>query len=154
MLYIRDPQEIYKKSFRIVEAETDLSRFPDNFQEIIIRLVHSVATPEIVDDISWSGDVVRAAEDAFCRGTCIIVDANMISAGINTEWLPKGCKIVCTLTDPRVKIIAEEISTTRSAAAVELWKPYLDGAVVAIGNAPTALFHLIDMLKKNQSHEP
>ena len=154
MLYLRDPMEIYKQSFEIVARETDLSRFPENMKDMIIRLVHAIAVPEIVDDISWSGDAVGEAENTLRSGGYIIVDSNMVSAGINVESLPGGCKIICTLGDQRVEQIAQEISTTRSAAAVELWKPYLRDSVVAIGNAPTALFHLMDMLKNEECPRP
>jgi precorrin isomerase len=154
MIYLKDPAEIYRASFAAIEREVDLSDFPESLHKIVQRLVHAVAIPEIVEDIAWDGDVAEAASSALTAGAPIIADANMVAAGIMKDRLPKDVEILCSLRDDAVPELAESLATTRSAAAVELWKPHLEGAIVAIGNAPTALFHLIDMLAEGDCPRP
>ncbi len=154
MSYLRDPAEIYRESFAAIAREVDLSDFPESLHKIVLRLVHSIAIPEITDELAWDGDVAGASSAALAEGAPVIVDANMVVAGIMQDRLPKGVEVLCSLRDEAVPELAQSLATTRSAAAVELWRPYLDGAVVAIGNAPTALFHLIDMLADTDCPRP
>ena len=146
MNYLRDPDKIYLASFEAISREVDLSKFPESLHNIILRLVHAVAIPEIIDNIVWNGDVLGHARKNLANFKPILVDANMVSAGIKRDLLPSGLKVKCFLDEDSVPSIAKAMATTRSAAAVELWRPFLEGAIVSIGNAPTALFHLIDML--------
>jgi len=154
MSYLRDPAEIYRESFAAIAREVDLSGFPESLHKIVLRLVHAIAIPEITDELSWGGDVAGAASAALSKGAPIIVDVNMVLAGIMKDRLPDGCDVKCTLRDESVAELAKSMETTRSAAAVELWRPFLDGAIVSIGNAPTALFHLIDMLEDPDCPRP
>ena len=146
MNYLRDPDKIYLASFEAISREVDLAKFPESLHNIILRLVHAVAIPEIIDNIVWNGDVLGNARENLANFKPILVDANMVSAGIKRDLLPNGLKVKCFLDEDSVPSIAKAMATTRSAAAVELWRPFLEGAIVSIGNAPTALFHLIDML--------
>ena len=154
MSYLRDPAEIYRESFAAIAREVDLSDFPENLHKIVLRLVHAIAMPEIIEDIAWEGDVAGASSSTLAKGAPIIVDANMVLAGIMPDRLPKGVEVMCSLRDEAVPELAQSLATTRSAAAVELWRPHLEGAIVAIGNAPTALFHLIDMLADTDCPRP
>jgi precorrin-8X/cobalt-precorrin-8 methylmutase len=154
MNYLRDPDKIYQASFAAISREVDLSQFPENLHKIVLRLVHAVAMPEIVADIAWQGDVAMAARTALANSAPIVVDANMVVAGIMKDRLPKGSEVKCSLRDDSVPELALSLATTRSAAAVELWRPYLKGAIISIGNAPTALFHLIDMLEDPECPRP
>ena len=146
MNYLRNPDEIYLASFEAISKEVNLSKFPKSLHNLVLRLVHAIAIPEIIDDIEWHGDVVSSASINLAEAAPIIVDASMVAAGIMKDRLPEGSKVRCFLQDHDVPTMARSLATTRSAAAVELWRPYLEGAIVSIGNAPTALFHLIDML--------
>ena len=139
--YLRDPQAIYRRSFAIVRAEADLGGLPAELAEVAVRLVHACGMPDIVAELAWSGDVVGQARAALAAGSAVITDAAMVAEGIIGN-----ANVICTLRDPRVADLAADQATTRSAAAVELWTPHLAGAVVAIGNAPTALFRLIERL--------
>ena len=146
MNYLRNPDEIYEASFKAISKEVNLFKFPENLHSVVLRLVHAIAIPEIIDDIVWDGDVVGSARANLAKAAPIIVDANMVAAGIMKDRLPLNSEVKCFLNDDNVPALAKSLATTRSAAAVELWRPYLEGAIVSIGNAPTALFHLIDML--------
>ena len=139
--YLRDPQAIYRRSFAIVRAEADLGGLPAELAEVAVRLVHACGMPDIIAELAWSGDVVGQARAALAAGSAVITDAAMVAEGIIDS-----ANVICTLRDPRVADLAADQATTRSAAAVELWTPHLAGAVVAIGNAPTALFRLIERL--------
>ncbi len=154
MRYLRDPKKIYQTSFEAILKEVDLSRFPESLHQIVIRLVHATATPEIIENIAWDGDVAGNASSNIAKSAPIIVDANMVVSGIMKERLPEGSRIKCFLNDDSVPKLAKSLATTRSAAAVELWRPYLGDAVVSIGNAPTALFHLVDMLDDSSCPRP
>lgn len=144
--YIRDPDEIYARSFAIIRAETDLSNVPAELEDVVVRMVHACGMTDIVPDIRWSEDVAAQIEFALLEGAAIFCDSAMVKAGISAKYLPEGAELVTTINDPAVPALAQRLGTTRSAAAVELWRPRLKGAVVLIGNAPTALFHLLDLL--------
>ncbi len=140
MSYLRDPQEIYRASFAAIRQEVDLTRFPKALHPLVLRLVHASAQPAIAADLAWSGDPVEAAKQALDANKPIFVDAQMVASGIGRETR-------CSLNDPRAFEIAKRDKTTRSAAAVDLWRDDLSGTIVAIGNAPTALFRLIELLE-------
>lgn len=144
--YIRDGAEIYRRSFATIRAEADLSGLPPDVAQVTVRMIHACGQVDLAGDVGYSPGVVTAARTALRTGAPILCDAAMVASGITRPRLPADNEIVCTLHDPRTPGLAAELGTTRSAAALELWRPLLDGAVVAIGNAPTALFHLLDMI--------
>lgn len=144
--YLRDPAAIYKRSFEIIRAETDFSKLPENAEAIATRIVHSCGMTEIVEDLVITETFAPAAITALAEGKSIFVDAEMVRHGIIARQLPKNVEIICTLNDPRAREFGIANSTTRSAAALELWKEKLEGAIVVIGNAPTALFKLLEMI--------
>ncbi|MEP3277764.1 MAG: precorrin-8X methylmutase [Stappiaceae bacterium] len=146
--YERDPASIYRQSFDIVRREAELDRFPTDLQPVIVRLIHACGMVDIVEDIAFAPDVVAKAGSALQTGAAVFTDVEMVAAGIIRSRLPDKSDIVCTLNDPRVAAHAREIGNTRSAAAVDYWDERLEGAVVAIGNAPTALFHLLDRIER------
>ena len=146
MDYVRDPAEIYRQSFATIRAEADLSRLPDDVAELAIRLIHTCGMVDLIDDLAWSDDVVAKGRAALNAGAPILVDAQMVGAGIMKRRLPAANKVLCHITDAAVPGLARAIGTTRSAAAVDRWLPELEGAVVAIGNAPTALFRLLELI--------
>ncbi len=143
--YIRDPEAIYRQSFATIRAEAGLERLPAALQPVAERMIHACGMTDLVADLAWDLEPVAAARAALARGAPILCDVQMVAAGIIRKRLGASA-VICTLDDPAVPDLARRLSTTRSAAAVELWRPHLAGAVVAIGNAPTALFHLIDLL--------
>ncbi len=144
--YLKNPDDIYKLSFESILAETDLSLLPENARDVAVRVIHACGMTEIARDLLFSADFVLAAKTALAANVPILVDVEMVRHGIISRLLPDRERIICTLNNPQTKSVAGELSTTRSAAAVELWRPMLEGSVVVIGNAPTALFHLLDML--------
>jgi precorrin-8X/cobalt-precorrin-8 methylmutase len=144
--YISDGAEIYRNSFAIIRKEADLARFEGLAEKIAVRMIHASGMVEIASDIVMSDDFAAKGHAALLNGAPILCDAKMIAQGITRSRLPANNDIICTLDDPSVRALAEELETTRSAAALELWKPYLAGSIVAIGNAPTALFRLLEML--------
>jgi precorrin-8X/cobalt-precorrin-8 methylmutase len=144
--YLRDGAAIYERSFAIIRAEADLSRFSPEETEVAVRMVHACGLVEAAQFIAFGNGLVAAARAALARGAPILCDAEMVAHGITRARLPAGNAVVCTLRDPRVPALAERLGTTRSAAALDLWGDQLAGAVVAIGNAPTALFRLLEML--------
>ena len=144
--YVRDGAEIYRRSFATIRAEADLAGLPPELVPVAVRMIHACGQVDLVDDLAYSPGVVAAARGALRAGAPILCDAAMVAAGVTAARLPAGNDVVCTLRDPRVPDLARQRGTTRSAAALELWGERLDGAVVAIGNAPTALFHLLDMI--------
>ena len=146
--YLKDPQAIYARSFEQVRAATDLRAVPAALQPMALRLVHACGMPELVDDLRSRGDAATAVRAALDGGAPVLVDCEMLRAGIIRARLPRDNELVCTLNAPGVRERAYELATTRSAAAVELWQPQLAGAVVAIGNAPTALFRLLEGLQQ------
>ncbi|MFG1340600.1 precorrin-8X methylmutase [Xanthobacter autotrophicus] len=146
--YVRDGTAIYERSFAIIRAEADLSRFSPEEEDVVVRMIHACGLVEAARDFVFGPGVVAAARAALQAGAPILCDAQMVAHGITRARLPANNEVVCTLRDPAVPALAEKLGTTRSAAALELWRAQLAGAVVAIGNAPTALFHLLEMLDK------
>ena len=144
--YIRDGNAIYQRSFAIIRAETDLSRFSEGEADIVVRMVHACGSPDAAAHVVFGNGLAAAARTALASGAPILCDSEMVAHGVTRERLPAGNEVVCTLRDPSLLALANKLGTTRSAAALELWRDRLEGAVVAIGNAPTALFHLLDML--------
>lgn len=144
--YEKDPAAIYAASFATVRAEARLDRFPADLHPLFTRLIHSCGMVEIADRLAFSADVGRAGAAALRAGAPILCDCEMVGAGIIRRYLPAGNDVIVTLNDAAVPDLARTLGTTRSAAAVDLWRDHLGGAVVAIGNAPTALFHLLERL--------
>jgi precorrin-8X/cobalt-precorrin-8 methylmutase len=144
--YLRDPDAIYARSFELIRAEADVSNLPGAAYAIAHRIVHACGMPEVAADLRMSGDFVKSAKAALNNGAAILTDAEMVKSGILASRLPAGTRLYCHLNDPAAREIGIRAKTTRSAAAVELWLPYLPGAVVVIGNAPTALFALLEHL--------
>ena len=146
MEYVRDGAEIYRRSFATIRAEADLSGLPGDVARVAVRMIHACGMVDLVGDIGFSAGVVTAARKALLGGAPILCDAEMVASGVTRRRLPAGNEVVCTLRDPAVPRLAAELGTTRSAAALELWGGRLDGAVVAVGNAPTALFRLLELV--------
>ncbi|MEJ1157193.1 precorrin-8X methylmutase [Prosthecomicrobium sp. N25] len=144
--YIRDGQAIYDRSFAIIRAEADLARFAPEEEPVAVRVIHACGMVEVAADIAFSPGAVAAAKAALRDGAPILCDAKMVANGVTRARLPAGNEVLCTLDDPRVPDLARRIGNTRTAAAMELWRDRLGGAVVAIGNAPTALFRLLELL--------
>jgi precorrin-8X/cobalt-precorrin-8 methylmutase len=139
--YLREPATIYAHSFALIEAEADLGRFPAELRPLAARLAHAAGDTSILADLAWSPGAVAAGKAALQGGAPILADSAMVAAGITG-----GRQVICTLGDPHTPELAHRLETTRSAAALELWRPHLAGAMVVIGNAPTALFHLLEMI--------
>lgn len=144
--YLRDGAAIYQRSFAIIRAEADLSRFSAEEADIAVRMIHACGVVETAANILFGGNLVAAARTALVSGSPILCDAEMVAHGITRARLPANNNVVCTLNDSRVAALAKQHGTTRSAAAIELWGDWLSGAVVAIGNAPTALFRLLELI--------
>ncbi|MFG1398158.1 precorrin-8X methylmutase [Roseixanthobacter pseudopolyaromaticivorans] len=144
--YVRDGTAIYERSFAIIRAEADLSRFSEAEADLTVRMIHACGLVEAARDFVFGPRFVEAARGALKAGAPILCDAQMVAHGVTRARLPAHNPVLCTLREPQVPELAERLGTTRSAAALELWRPHLSGAVVAIGNAPTALFHLLEML--------
>lgn len=144
--YLRDGAAIYQRSFAIIRAEADLSRFSAEEADIAVRMIHACGVVETAANILFGGNLVVAARTALVSGSPILCDAEMVAHGITRARLPANNNVVCTLNDSRVAALAKQHGTTRSAAAIELWGDRLSGAVVAIGNAPTALFRLLELI--------
>jgi len=144
--YLRDGAAIYRRSFAIIRAEADLSRFTPEQADIAVRMIHACGQVDIAEHIVFGGDLVAAARAALAAGAPILCDSEMVAHGITRARLPAGNAVICTLNDPRTATIAAQSNTTRSASALDLWLERLGGAVVAIGNAPTALFRLLELL--------
>lgn len=144
--YIRDGAAIYAKSFAIIRAEADLARFSKLEERVAVRIIHACGMVEVARDIAFSANFAQRGIDALASGAPILCDARMIADGVTRSRLPASNDVVCTLHDPRVPELAAKIGNTRTAAAMELWGEKLKGAVVVIGNAPTALFRLLEMI--------
>lgn len=144
--YLRDGAEIYRHSFATIREEADLAILPDDVAGLAVRMIHACGMVDLVDDLRYTLDVVESGRAALEAGAPILCDAQMIASGITRRRLPAGNEVICTLSDPSVPGLAERMGTTRSAAALELWRDKLPGSVVAIGNAPTALFRLLEIL--------
>ncbi|GAA0606512.1 MULTISPECIES: precorrin-8X methylmutase [Thalassospira] len=152
--YLRDPQEIYAKSFATIEAEANLARFSDAERPVAIRIIHACGMVEMADQIAFGGNVVNAATAALSRGKPILCDAEMVRHGIISRLLPSQNPVLCTLNDGNTHDLAARMETTRSAAAVEAWADHIEGAIIAIGNAPTALFHLLEAIHDGRLNKP
>lgn len=144
--YIRDGAEIYRRSFATIRAEAELTRFTKDEEAVAVRIIHACGMVEIAADLVFSNDAATQARRALQQGAPIFCDSKMVAQGVTKARLPSQNEVICTLDDPATAKLAERIGATRSAAALELWRDRLDGAIVAIGNAPTALFHLLEML--------
>jgi precorrin-8X/cobalt-precorrin-8 methylmutase len=145
--YLSDGAEIYRRSFATIRAEADLSGLPVDLARVAVRMIHACGMTDLVEDLGYSPGVVDSARNALLAGAPILCDAQMVASGITRRRLPAANEVVCTLSDSRVPGLASDLGTTRSAAALELWRDRLAGSVVAIGNAPTALFRLLDMIE-------
>lgn len=145
--YIRDGAEIYRQSFAIIRAESDLTRFSAEEEPVAVRIIHACGQVEAARDLAFSTGAAQAAREALQRGAPILCDSQMVASGVTRGRLPADNQVICTLADPRVPELAAEHGNTRSAVALELWKPMIEGSLVAIGNAPTALFHLLDLIE-------
>lgn len=144
--YVRDGAEIYRRSFAIIRAEADLARFSAAEERVVVRLIHACGMTEVARDVVMSADFAARARAALLDGAPILCDSKMVANGITRARLPAGNEVLCTLDDPSVPGLARKIGNTRSAAALELWRDRLQGAVVAVGNAPTALFRLLELI--------
>ncbi|MGV9825629.1 MULTISPECIES: precorrin-8X methylmutase [unclassified Gordonia (in: high G+C Gram-positive bacteria)] len=144
--YLRDGAAIYRQSFAMIRAESDLSAFDDDVAGVVVRMIHACGQTDLPHDVVATAGVVRAARAALRGGAPIFCDATMVAAGVTRRRLPADNEVLCLLHDPGVPDLAERLQTTRTAAAVHLWLPRLAGSVVAIGNAPTALFALLDLI--------
>ena len=146
-IYETDGAAIYLRSFAMIRAEAELAAFDTEDEQVAVRMIHAAGMVELASDICFSPGFSRTARAALQAGAPILCDARMVSEGVTRSRLPAGNPVICTLHDLSVPEMARQMGTTRSAAALELWLPHLSGAVVAIGNAPTALFHLLNMLE-------
>ncbi|KQX49595.1 precorrin-8X methylmutase [Streptomyces sp. Root66D1] len=146
--YEKDGAEIYRRSFATIRAEADLAGLPADVAQVAVRMIHACGMTDLVQDIAYSPGVVADARAALRAGAPILCDAQMVASGVTRKRLPADNEVICALSDPAVPGLAAELGTTRSAAALELWRDRLEGSVVAIGNAPTALFHLLEMVAK------
>jgi precorrin-8X/cobalt-precorrin-8 methylmutase len=144
--YLRDAAEIYRQSFAAIRAEADLSRFPADVERVVVRLIHTCGQVDVAEHVVYTDDIVTRAGAALAAGASVLCDSSMIAAGITAARLPAANEIVSLVADPRAAELAARLRTTRSAAGVELSAERLDGAVLAIGNAPTALFRLLELL--------
>jgi precorrin-8X/cobalt-precorrin-8 methylmutase len=144
--YIRDAAEIYRQSFATIRAEADLSRFPDDVARVVVRLIHTCGQVDVADHVAYSEDVVAKTHAALVAGAPVLCDSSMVAAGITKSRLPAANEVVSLVADERAPALADRLGTTRSAAGVQLWADRLAGAVVAIGNAPTALFRLLELV--------
>jgi precorrin-8X/cobalt-precorrin-8 methylmutase len=144
--YVRDGAEIYRRSFATIRAEADLARFDQALERVVVRMIHACGMVDLAEDVAASPAFARRAQQALEDGAPILCDTQMVASGITRARLPTANEVICTLSDPRVPKLAAEIGNTRTAAAVQLWRERLEGALVVIGNAPTALFHLLDLL--------
>ncbi len=145
--YDTDGAKIYAESFATIRNEANLARFTKDEEVVAVRMIHAAGMVGLEEHVQFSDGMAETARAALANGAPILCDAYMVSEGITRPRLPADNEVICTLRDPKVPELAREMGNTRSAAALELWRPKLDGAVVAIGNAPTALFHLLNMLK-------
>jgi len=153
-VYETDGAAIYRKSFATIRAEADLARFGSDEEPVVVRMIHAAGMVGLERYIRFSPGMARAAREALAAGAPILCDARMVSEGITRTRLPNNNAVICTLDDPAVPAVARSMDNTRSAAALELWRPHLAGALIAIGNAPTALFHLLNMLEHDDCPRP
>src|ERR1700757_3545408 len=147
MNYVKDGAAIYRESFSIIRSEADLSAFQSDLARVVVRMIHACGMTDLPQDVQASPDAAAAGIHALLAGAPLLCDATMVANGITRSRLPRKNEVICTLSDARTPELAAKLHTTRSAAAVELWRDRLSDSVVVIGNAPTALFHLLDMLE-------
>ncbi len=147
MNYVKDGAAIYRESFSIIRREADLSAFQTDLARVVVRMIHACGMTDLSQDVQASPDAASAGVNALLGGAPLFCDATMVANGITRSRLPRNNEVICTLSDARTAELAAKLHTTRSAAAVEFWRDRLAGSVVVIGNAPTALFHLLDMLE-------
>ncbi|MEV4555469.1 precorrin-8X methylmutase [Kitasatospora sp. NPDC049285] len=145
--YEKDGASIYRQSFATIRAEADLAALPADVSQVAVRMIHACGMVDLVEDLVYSPNVVADARKALHAGAPILCDVNMVASGVTRKRLPADNEVICTLTDPAVPELARAMGNTRSAAAMELWIPRLEGAVVAVGNAPTSLFRLLEMIE-------
>jgi precorrin-8X/cobalt-precorrin-8 methylmutase len=153
MNYIKDGTAIYRESFSIIRRESDLSGFAPDLARVVVRMIHACGMTDLPQDVQASPDAASVGTQALLAGVPLLCDATMVADGITRSRLPRNNEVICTLHDPQIAELAAKLHTTRSAAAVELWRDRLAGSVVVIGNAPTALFHLLDLLESAASVE-
>src|SRR5246127_1941519 len=153
-LYETDGAAIYRQSFATIRAEADLSRFSADEEPVVVRMIHAAGMVGLEAHVRFTPGMASSARAALQDGASILCDARMVSEGITRARLPASNRVICTLGDPTVPALATDMQTTRSAAALELWRPHLEGAIVAIGNAPTALFYLLNMLEDEDCPRP
>jgi precorrin-8X/cobalt-precorrin-8 methylmutase len=146
MIYKKDADAIYRESFSIIRAEADLSAFPQNLARVVARMIHACGMTDLPQYVAASPGAAEIGMQALCAGATILCDTNMVANGITRSRLPSSNEVFCTLGDPRIAELAKKLETTRSAAALELWRDKLEGSVVVVGNAPTALFRLLEMM--------
>jgi len=144
--YLRDGGAIYARSFAMIRAEADLARFQGTAERVVVRMIHACGMTDLPRDVEASPDFAQAGEAALKAGAPILCDVRMVADGVTRARLPADNRVICTLSDPRVPELARTMNTTRSAAAMELWREHLPGSVVAVGNAPTSLFRLLELL--------
>jgi len=152
MIYTKDADAIYRESFSIIRAEADLSAFPQDLARVVVRMIHACGMTDLPQYVASSPDATEIGVRAIRAGATILCDANMVANGVTRSRLPSNNEVLCTLGDPRTAELAKKLETTRSAAALELWRDKLEGSVVVIGNAPTALFRLLEMLEVGIPH--
>jgi Precorrin isomerase len=146
--YLRDPELIYQKSFSAIRKEADLSYFPQDIANIVVRMIHSCGMTDITQNIVYTTSAASAGKDALMQGAPVLCDSRMVCEGVIRAKLPAGNEVLCWNNCPESVVLAKKLGTTRSASAVELWRPKLAGAVVAVGNAPTTLFRLLEILEE------
>ena len=146
--YVREGAEIYRRSFAMIRSEADLARFSGVEERLVVRMIHACGMTDLPKDVELSGDFAEAAVAALRGGAPILCDSKMVANGITRARLPAGNEVICTLDDPRVPTLARDLGNTRSAAAMELWRERLAGSIVVFGNAPTALFRLLEMVRE------
>ncbi|KQV04746.1 MULTISPECIES: precorrin-8X methylmutase [unclassified Kitasatospora] len=145
--YEKDGAAIYRESFATIRAEAELAHLPADVSQVVVRMIHACGMTDLVQDVLYSPGVVADARAALRAGAPILCDVSMVASGVTRKRLPADNQVICTLSDPSVPGLAKEMGNTRSAAAMELWLPHLEGAVVAVGNAPTSLFRLLEMIE-------
>ncbi|MEV6195534.1 precorrin-8X methylmutase [Streptomyces sp. NPDC051920] len=146
--YEKDGAAIYRESFATIRAEADLAALPADVSQVAVRMIHACGMVDLVGDLAYTPQVVARAREALRAGAPVLCDVSMVASGITRKRLPADNDVICTLSDPSVPDLAAKLGTTRSAAALELWRDRLDGAVVAVGNAPTALFRLLELMEE------
>ncbi|WP_329499628.1 precorrin-8X methylmutase [Kitasatospora herbaricolor] len=145
--YEKDGAAIYRESFATIRAEADLAGLPADVSQVVVRMIHACGMTDLVEDLLWSPGVVADARRALRAGAPVLCDVSMVASGVTRKRLPADNEVICTLSDPSVPELAKKMGNTRSAAAMELWLPRLEGAVVAVGNAPTSLFRLLELIE-------